>query len=295
MRLRQNCPIMERLFVRLPGDPVHAPGTTVPAGTLREGALPAHLRALLAPPVFYEEEIPEGTEIVEHVLPDGVARLIVHLQGDPSIEVAGPSAEPVTLRQQGHSRGFSIALQPGAASVLLGASPHELVGRCVKLDDLWGAAAAELGEQLVEAKDDAARAAVLFASLAQRAVAAPHKSTDRAVAVHAAAHIARAGGRCTVASLSRWTGVGERRLQQSFREHLGLGPRTWIRLARMQECIRLLRAGPVRWAHLAADAGFADQAHLSNEFRALCGLTPSRFLAISGFSKTSSSASGTLP
>jgi AraC-like DNA-binding protein len=29
---------------------------------------------------------------------------------------------------------------------------------------------------------------------------------------------------------------------------------------------------------VAADAGFYDQAHLANEFRALCGLSPTAFL-----------------
>jgi AraC-like DNA-binding protein len=42
------------------------------------------------------------------------------------------------------------------------------------------------------------------------------------------------------------------------------------------------------WAAVAADAGFYDQSHLANEFRALCGLTPTAFLqhTVSGSSKT---------
>jgi AraC-like DNA-binding protein len=39
---------------------------------------------------------------------------------------------------------------------------------------------------------------------------------------------------------------------------------------------------------VAAAGGFYDQAHLVNEFRALCGLTPAQFtrLAVSASSKT---------
>ncbi|MFO0635448.1 MAG: hypothetical protein U0168_21600 [Nannocystaceae bacterium] len=40
-----------------------------------------------------------------------------------------------------------------------------------------------------------------------------------------------------------------------------------------------LRAAPPRWAALAAEHGYADQAHLAHEFAALVGLSPSAWLA----------------
>lgn len=59
---------------------------------------------------------------------------------------------------------------------------------------------------------------------------------------------------------------------------LGLSPRTFNRLARLHGMLRTLRSQPrVAWADLAAGSGYYDQAHLTNEFRALCGLTPGEF------------------
>jgi len=58
---------------------------------------------------------------------------------------------------------------------------------------------------------------------------------------------------------------------------------------RRQRCLRALRRQiEPRWAELAIDGGYYDQAHLINEFQALCGLPPSQFLArtASGSSKT---------
>jgi AraC-like DNA-binding protein len=70
---------------------------------------------------------------------------------------------------------------------------------------------------------------------------------------------------------------------------VGLSPRAWGRLARLHGCLRALRrqANP-DWAEMAVDHGYYDQSHLANEFRALCGLTPTEFLgrAVSGSSKT---------
>ncbi|MGQ2995972.1 MAG: helix-turn-helix transcriptional regulator, partial [Variovorax sp.] len=84
-------------------------------------------------------------------------------------------------------------------------------------------------------------------------------------------------------------GLGERRLQQLFHAQVGLSPRAWRRLARMHGCLRALRATPMpAWAEVAVDSGFYDQSHMVNEFRALCGVTPTEFLgrAIAGSSKT---------
>ena len=70
-------------------------------------------------------------------------------------------------------------------------------------------------------------------------------------------------------------GVGERRLEQLFRTHVGLSPKAASRLARFRASVRLLRDEPARrWSEIAHAAGFADHAHLVHEYRALAGLTP---------------------
>lgn len=93
-------------------------------------------------------------------------------------------------------------------------------------------------------------------------------------------------------------GIGERRLQQIFRAEVSMSPKAWGRLARLHACLRALRGGPAvpHWASLAADGGFYDQAHLANEFRALCGLSPSEFLQcrIAHSSKTQAAGVGTV-
>jgi AraC-like DNA-binding protein len=277
----------ERLFVRLPGDPVYAPETTVPAGTMRELALPRELRGYLAHATFYEEHIPDGREVVEHVLPDGAARLIVDLHGSTAIRVVGASAEPVVLRQRGHLRGFSVALQAGAAAALLDAPAHAIAGQDVSLADLWGREGRDFAEQLAAARDDAARGALILSALRARCAASGAADAETISPVRRAVDLMNQhGGRCSMAALTHATGLGERRLQQLFREHLGLAPRTWMRLARMHHCLRMLRAQRLPWAHLAAEAGYADQSHLANEFRALSGLTPSQFLRMAGSAGT---------
>lgn len=73
-------------------------------------------------------------------------------------------------------------------------------------------------------------------------------------------------------------GVSARTLQRLAATHVGLSPASMIRRRRLQEAAERLRADPsVPLADLAADLGYTDHAHLTNEFRRVLGLTPSGY------------------
>ncbi|MEV4057134.1 helix-turn-helix domain-containing protein, partial [Amycolatopsis sp. NPDC049688] len=67
--------------------------------------------------------------------------------------------------------------------------------------------------------------------------------------------------------------VSERRLRRRFVQAVGYGPATYLRVSRFQRAVALAPRTP-GLAALAAAAGYADQAHLSRDCRALTGLTP---------------------
>lgn len=268
----------ERLFLRLPDDPPCAPGTTVPASTLREFAVPATLRSTVAHVTAYEERFAQGSEVVERVLPDGASRLLIVLQrGVASVHVAGASASPVVLSMRGHMHGLSIALGPGGTLGLFGVSADELAGRTVPWHDLAPKAHRDLPEQLAAAADDATRVGLVLGSLG-----AMQRHLDpgfRRLVEHAAGHLRAHAGGITVRALATTMNLSERRLQQLFAAQLGLSPSVWRRLQRLHGTLRLLRAAEApQWAELALRAGYYDQSHLINEFRVLCGLTPQQFL-----------------
>jgi AraC-like DNA-binding protein len=285
----------ERLFLRLDEDLLHGPEADIPAGTLRAWPVRESLRSHVAHILQYREVVPPGTEVQERVVPDGVVRLVFNTATPPSAgseagrpaEVLGASATPVVVRMRGRVEGLSITLRPGAAAALLGIPAGVLADTTVALDDVWPDEGAWLRERLTEAADDCARVDLLQSALQQRLVreeAAAHRAAS-----HAARIIAASGGRARLRDVAEAIGVGERRLQQLFHAHVGLPPRAWSRLARLHSCLRQLRgeASPA-WAAVALDSGFYDQSHLVNEFKALCGLTPTEFLSrsISHSSKT---------
>lgn len=74
------------------------------------------------------------------------------------------------------------------------------------------------------------------------------------------------------------TGLGTFQLIRAFRAAYGMPPHAFQKLARLQRAEAALRRG-VPIAAVAADCGFADQAHLTRAFKTFRGVTPGQFRA----------------
>jgi len=122
--------------------------------------------------------------------------------------------------------------------------------------------------------EDVARAVVLMAALPPRA----------ALEELAGAGLARAepdpliGGivaelrsGASVAATAGSVGLNERGLHRRCLAAFGYGPKTLARILRMNRALDLARAG-TPFATVAVTAGYADQAHLAREVRALAGV-----------------------
>ncbi len=75
----------------------------------------------------------------------------------------------------------------------------------------------------------------------------------------------------TVDQMVRATGMGTRTLQRWFVRNVGLPPRRYLRLLRFQKAFEQVPGQPSLAEH-AATQGFADQAHMAREFRAMAGV-----------------------
>lgn len=84
-----------------------------------------------------------------------------------------------------------------------------------------------------------------------------------------------------VQDLARIVGVHPVSLARRYRRHFGISPATAIRRARVDRALADLVVG-MELAELAGRGGYADQSHLTREFRALYGVTPGRYRALLG-------------
>jgi methylphosphotriester-DNA--protein-cysteine methyltransferase len=84
----------------------------------------------------------------------------------------------------------------------------------------------------------------------------------------------------SVASLAATVGVVPRTLQRHFRKRTGLGPKRYAAVQRFSGALRQVALGRGSLAHIATEAGYSDQAHLTTDLGRQAGLTPGQFRAL---------------
>jgi AraC-like DNA-binding protein len=182
------------------------------------------------------------------VLPDGCMDL---LWADGRLLVAGPDTGPHPAGEVRGDAFTGIRFAPGAAPALFGVPAHALRDQRVDLAELAAAPDPVAGlEELA----------------ARRAAGSPPPDP---LAAEVAARL-RAGA--AVADIARAVGLGPRQLHRRSLDAFGYGPRTLGRILRLRRALALADAA-VPYAEIAATAGYADQAHLAREVRALAGTT----------------------
>jgi len=189
--------------------------------------------------------------------------------------VAGLHEECVSTEHDGESHGLQVSLTPPGGYALLGLPMNEIAGRTVEAAAVLGAGE-DLTEQLADLDDWRSRFALLDRTLARRFERARPPSSE---VLWAWDRLARSHGRVPVGELTAELGWSRRRIVARFREEVGLPPKTAARLLRFESAKTLLNgADRPPLADVALASGFYDQAHLSNEFRRITGVTPATFL-----------------
>ena len=78
--------------------------------------------------------------------------------------------------------------------------------------------------------------------------------------------------------LAHVAGSSVRSLHRLFERYVGVGPKWIVRRSRVQEAAeRVARGERVRWAVIARDLGYHDQAHLIRDFQQFAGSSPREF------------------
>jgi len=195
-------------------------------------------------------------------------------------ESAGPLASFVTglydsyvvTGTSGLGCGVELMLHPLGARTLLGLPLGELTNRAVDPDDLPGRWLGALAARLAEAPGWAARFALLDRVLCERLAAGDPPDPRLAGAWRL---LAGSGGRLGVAAVADRVGWSRRHLAATVHREIGLPPKTLARVLRFERAFGSLgRAATDGWAAVAAECGYADQAHLIREFREFAGATP---------------------
>jgi AraC-like DNA-binding protein len=251
--------------------------TRYPAGPVLDGLVDRFwaVRWDLPPGIVHEQQV------LTH---PGANVSIGHANAAPGQREPGP----VEARLYGVARGLSTRVLagrgwgvaaltwPGGLGAFITGSAAELTDRVVPLGQALGTDEAVLLRQVIAEPDEAARVALLAAALEQ---AVDPERREPALSVAEVARLAESDRTVRrLGDLCERSGLGQRTLQRMFLQYAGVSPTWVIRRYRLLEAAETVREGkPVSWAEIAAALGYADQAHLTRDFRAAIGQTPAAY------------------
>lgn len=169
-----------------------------------------------------------------------------------------------------------VRLAPLGAYALLGVPMDEINGRFVDMADLFGAAGRRLAEMVRDASTWCRRFALIDEFLLRRSAGGPRPSPE---VERAWRLLVATDGAATIGGIAAEVGWSHKHLITRFKQQIGVSPKTAARLVRFHRTLERLDGCPApRWQEIAADCGYADQAHLVREFREFTGAVPTRFL-----------------
>ncbi|HMI89073.1 MAG TPA: DUF6597 domain-containing transcriptional factor [Polyangiaceae bacterium] len=225
-----------------------------------------------------------STRAPERIVPDGCPEIIVHL-GDPfarridarwrpqpRVFLAGTLTRPWMVRSGRRVLTVGLRFRAAGFPALFGRSLAKTADREIPLASLLGAAARrDLVTRLVEARPGQRRLDAAIAWLDRHGKPAP----VAALSMSATAMIVRARGQLRVDDIAAKLGCTRRQLERSFARDLGLGPKVYARIVRLNTVLaRLDECERPAAVDVALEAGYFDQAHLLRDFRLLAGRSP---------------------
>lgn len=252
----------------------------LPAGQTYRERPPVPALAGFVSSTWVQHVLPWGVPYVHRSVPSGAVELVCRVGSVPYI--VGPQTGPRVETLEPGSTVVGLRFRPGVAAAVLGVPASEFADLTVDAAAVWGSAAVRACECLAAAADpeDAASAAeeLVCGRVARAAGVDP-------VMVEAVRRL-MPGRTADVRSLCASLGVSERSFRRLCRSTVGVGAKTLHRLLRFQGFLAQAQYAMAQGrspseeglARLAAEAGYADQAHLTRECVRLTGVTPRLFL-----------------
>lgn len=245
----------------------------------------AHLRNIIAYFWTWRTAEPDETGGEYRLIPDGYVDWVFHLREPWTFTLSNKNKNKKKFRSHifGHTKSyidvvlpkggldvFGIKFQPWAAHYIWGVDMNETTGLEVSLDELVGGAYSFFEEKMLGAESvfERVRIAELF--------------LENKIKKNQKRNIMPLSGTISLINqeecLSRK--VSGRRIQQRFKNEIGISPKLFQRTLRVNKVIQeIIKTPHVHLTSLAYQYGYFDQSHFIHEFKQFTSMSPSRFIS----------------
>jgi len=230
---------------------------------------------------FFESS---GPTTLEKILPGGQVHLMVNLHENEfriyergvvrrtlGAVLEGPTSQSRVIDTGLQRSLICVDFTIGGAAAFFKLPLTEARDGLVELDQLWGRDGATLRERLLDTPAAAAKLRLVHDLLVRH-----FAQRDPDPAIRPAAALIERGA--TIGQAASCIGLLSRTLNRRFAAAVGLTPKRYSRVRRLQRVLRSINSTrDVDWSATAAEYGYADQAHLVHDFRELTGMTPTQY------------------
>jgi AraC-like DNA-binding protein len=241
--------------------------------------------------MWFHEGLNAGHPL-ERVLPDGSMELIVNLRDEPRHVfepvvhrprqsfrrswLSGPHSKYIVIDTAPNASMIGAHFRPGGARAVFDLPLGELRNAVFDLESLWGDGARELRDQLLEASSPQEK----FRRLEEILLRRWRRSSHHLAVRHALDRLTRQPHETTIGNVRDETGLSPRRFIELFTREVGITPKVFCRVRRFRRALLHVQRSPEpRWARVANDCGYYDQAHFIRDFKEFTGLTPGEYIA----------------
>jgi AraC-like DNA-binding protein len=237
----------------------------------------------------FEHDLTPGIPYVYRSVADGCAEIVFHYKGvfqDISSPGTGSRAEYLSglhAQTNCYSRFmtsedfgiFGVYLYPYAIPQLFGIPADETSNTQTDLQLLLGREGKYLEERMLSVNDNTQRLSILSAFLEQQLLGKKVLEKNMMTAVRYAVHDCTIG---TVNDMASKFALSTRQFDRKFKLYSGFGPKTYLRLTRLQRALKQYSANKTL-TQIACECGYYDQSHFIHDVKAFTGYHPGYYFS----------------
>jgi AraC-like DNA-binding protein len=185
---------------------------------------------------------------------------------------AGLFPGPVLIESGGRAECIQIDFTLLGAYRFYGGAVSGLTAQMVSIEDVLGREGRHFSERVAESPSCQRRFEIVEDFIFHRAVHEPSPEIASVLDI-----LEKSAGSARIHNIATGIGWSRKHLSRRFANEIGLAPKTLALMLRFHRACTLARTGVGGWAGVAAEAGYADQAHLARDFRVFAGETPTEW------------------
>lgn len=225
-------------------------------------------------------------EAIQVIYPDGRCELLAelgvplrfhgadgHIRADQPLCFAGQQLGPIRLQATGPMLCLGVRLTAASGALVAGTRLPDLRDSAPDLHTLDAAFASDFHRAALACVQTRSPEPLWQLLRLRCAGFTPDALVERAVAA-----LDAVDGDLRISGLARQLDVGVRTLQTRFLDAVGMTPKEYARVRRLQALLRSLDAEQTAIADAAARHGYSDQAHATRDLQRWTGTTPAKLV-----------------